>query len=98
MAVAQADQTRMDEQIVDDADLEAALEAREAAKEKAGFANKTYREAKTQAEAALEGQELADGDVIRVGRFRVEKKAVAGRSVAFDTSPSSRLTIRADKE
>jgi len=51
-----------DEQIIEDADLETALE-------------------------------LPEGGAARVGRFRITRTAVAGRSVTFDTKATSRVRI-----
>lgn len=97
MSVAVQDQAALDERVVEDADLEAALEARAAAKEKASFANKTAKEKDEQAKAALEELGIEEGAVVRVGRFRVEKRAVKPRSVSFETAASSQLRITADE-
>lgn len=78
----------------DDTNLEQLLDKREEKKTKRGAANKAFKEADEQAKARLEEFELADGEVARVGKYRIEKKATAARSVSFDTSPSSRLNIK----
>lgn len=96
MAVVEFPQVAIGEQIVEDADLEKALEDRQAAKERAGAAGKAYREADGVARGKL--GELVEGDVpVRVGRFVVYKSDVAARSVSFETDPTSRLNIRVDK-
>ena len=86
-------QLGMDEEIVEDEALEAALEAREKRKASAGAVQKLYQAADELAKAELTRLELEDGDVARVGRFRITKSAIPGRSVTFETKPSSRLRI-----
>jgi hypothetical protein len=41
--------------------------------------------------------ELADGQVIRIGRFRIEKKFRPARHVEFDSRASSAISIEPDK-
>ena len=86
------------ERTVEDADLEAALEAREAAKGRRGEAQKAFTKADEQAKAKLEGLELDDGSPVRIGRFVVTVKAQPGKSVSFETAPSERLQISLLKE
>ena len=96
MSVAAAPQIRIGELIVENDELEQALEKRQDMKERAGAAGKAYREADVVARAELE--KLVDGDEpVRVGRFIVSKSDVAARSVSFETDPTSRLNIRVDK-
>lgn len=77
----------------DDTNLEQLLDKREAAKEKRGKAQKAFKEEDDKVKARLSEFELADGEVARVGKYRIEKKALPPRSVSFDTDPSSRLNI-----
>ncbi len=91
MTVKARAQIELGEQIVENDELEAALEAREAAKVAAAAARKTYDEADTAAKAAIAELEL-DGPA-RCGRFQIRESEVAGRSVAFDTEPGTRLSI-----
>jgi hypothetical protein len=86
-------QTTIDEKVVENDKLEQALEEREKLKAKAGKARKDYAEADEWAKGLIGELRLDDGAAVRVGRFRVSRTAVAGRSVAFETQPSSRLTI-----
>jgi hypothetical protein len=86
-------QTGFDEEVFDDPELEQALEEREKRKASAGAVAKLYQAADELAKAELARLELEDGDVARVGRFRITKSAIPGRSVTFDTKPSSRLRI-----
>lgn len=86
-------QLGFDETPVSDPTLESALEERQAAKEALREVRSGYKQADTDAKREIEKQELPEGRVIRVGRFRVERKAVAAKHVSFDTDASSRLTI-----
>jgi hypothetical protein len=78
-----------------DADLEAALEARETIRLKRLDINKRYRQADESARGKLAEFELAVGEVARVGRFRIKKTMSTGREVAFVTEASERLFIKA---
>lgn len=93
MATTADAQTQIDEQIIDDAELEQALEDREIAKGKSGEARKKYKTMDDLVKGKLGDVGLEDGDVARVGRFRISKSAVSGRAVSFDTSPTSRVLI-----
>jgi hypothetical protein len=92
-AVRSIAQIGMDEQIVNDSALEDSLEQRQSAKQAAADARKAYSEANELTNAAIEKQELPDGMVIRVGRFRIERTYRPGRSVSFETQPGSRVKI-----
>lgn len=87
------DQLGFDEQTVEDPEVEAALEEREKRKASLGAVRKVYDEAHEAALAAVGRLELPEGGAARVGRFRVTRTAVAGRSVTFETKPSSRVRI-----
>lgn len=78
---------------VEDGDLIAALEKREKAKDAKKAVTAKYREAHDKVTGMLAGFELGDEEIVRVGRFRIKMSRVEGRSVAFDTSPSRRMTI-----
>ena len=97
MAVQDRPQTAMDERVIESAELEAALEAREAAKVKAREARSTFAEADESARGLIGALGLGEQPA-RVGRFRLVVRKVAARSVAFDTEPTSRVTITADRE
>ena len=97
MAVTPQPQTALGETLVEDADLEAALEQREKLKEASSRARKTFAEADEQAKSQIRGLELG-GTPARVGRFLIGEHDVAGRSVAFETEPSTRVSIRLLKE
>jgi hypothetical protein len=83
----------MDRDIEDDA-LEALLDRREDRKAEKSAATAAFKEVDDAVKARIGEFELADGEVARVGKYRIEKKATQGRSVSFDTAPSSRLQIK----
>lgn len=95
MPVTANPQISIAEQVVEDDELEAALEARERAKVAAGAAQKTYREHDETAKAMIRELELEPGALVRCGRFVVATTEVAARAVAFETSPTTRITIAA---
>lgn len=79
-----------------DADLEAALERREALREARLEAQRDYKAADDDAKRLIVGFELAVGEVARVGRFRIKKKRTAPREVSFETAGSERLEIKVE--
>lgn len=81
------------ERQVEDAALEAALESRYTLREERLALNKRFRESDVRAKTLLEGLELGEGAVVRVGRFLVTLRPVAPRSVSFDAEATSRLQI-----
>jgi hypothetical protein len=93
MAVTAKDQLATDERGIENDDLETALEEREKLKAQAGAVAKRYREADERAKGMLAEFQLTDGEVARCGRFRIAKRAIPGRAVAFETSPTSRIAI-----
>jgi hypothetical protein len=86
-------QQALDETLVDDAQLERALEEREKFKGKAAKARKDYAEADELAKGLATALEISDGQSVRVGRFRLSRRSIPSRAVSFETAPSSRLTI-----
>jgi len=97
MAVAAQPQIAIDERVVESPELEAALEAREVAKAAAGEARAALKAAHDKAVGLIGELELGEAPV-RVGRFRLTVRKVEARSVAFDTEPTTRLTITPDRE
>ena len=92
MAVQDRPQISIDERVIESAELEAALEAREVAKAAAGEARAAYAAANTLARGLIEALEL-DESPARIGRFRIVMRPVEARVVSFETSPTSRVTI-----
>ena len=89
----EVDQLALDEQVIDDDVLEAALEERQKRKDSLGAVRKIYEEAHEKAVAAIATLELPEGGAARVGRFRIARTAVPARSVTFETKASSRVRI-----
>lgn len=93
MAVKTDPQTSLYETVIDDPALEEKLEQRETLKGKARVAGKWFREKDEAVKADLGELDLADAPV-RIGRFVVARREVAGRSVSFETNPSARISIK----
>ena len=89
-------QLGMDEEIIEDDELEEALEAREAAKALLAGPKEIYAGADKLAKALIERADLPD--VARIGRFRITRSEVEARHVEFDTEPSERIAIAADAD
>lgn len=98
MATKAEGQLGMDERIVEDPEVEAALERRQTAKDQASAVRARYEEANVAAAAAIDGLNLAEGEVVRIGRFRVSRNSVPARSVAFETEATTRVSIVAAEE
>jgi hypothetical protein len=93
MAVKSKSQTSLEERLIDSADLEEALEEREKRNNSAKELRRQFREADERAKGLLAEHELQDGDTVRCGRFLITKAPVPGRTVSFETTPSSRVRI-----
>jgi hypothetical protein len=94
MARAQAnDQLAIDETVVTDAALEAALSRRLQANDNMAEVRGVFNRADTEARALIDKLGLELDDVIRVGRFRITRTMRQGRSVSFDTQPKERVSI-----
>ena len=91
-------QVGMDERVIEDSELEAALEERLSRKNSYSELQRQYGEADKRAKGLVEALGLSTGEVIRVGRFRIEKRATAGRAVSFETKPGSRISVSVDEE
>lgn len=91
-------QTALDERVVENAELERALEDREIAKGAAGEARKKFTTLDDLAKGKVNDLNLQDGEAVRIGRFRVAYRKVPAKSVAFETEPSERLTISTPKD
>ena len=81
------------DQAIKNGDLEAALEEREKRNNSRKELARQFKEAHEKVGLLLAPLDIKPGTTIRVGRFRITKSAVAGRSVAFDTEPTERLSI-----
>jgi hypothetical protein len=94
------DQVGMDESaVIDNPEVEQALEERQLKKEALAEHRLAYKNADKRAKSLIEGLTIADPDdeetptVVRVTRFRIIKRFVKGRSVTFETQPRIQLSI-----
>lgn len=91
-------QLATDEKVLEGAEaLEDALEKREQKKIVKRKVNKEFRDADNIVKGLIEPFQLAEGEVARVGRYRIEKRTVPGGARSFETSDSTRLIIKADE-
>lgn len=93
-------QTAMDERELDDAELarklEKALEDRQVAKGKAAEARKKQETMSGVVDDLLEEAGLEDGDVLRVGRFRIAQTNRPAEIRNFEVPEGHRRSIKAD--
>jgi hypothetical protein len=87
-------QASLYEDTVENADLEQALEEREKLKQRATAARKRYAEADEVAKGLAATISLDEERTVRVGRFLLARRTTSGRTVQFETGPTSRLSIR----
>lgn len=87
------DQDGLFDQVVENPDLEAALEEREKVRQDRAVVNSRWKDADTKAKNEIDELEIGEEAVVRCGRFRIKKSVTKGKSVAFETSDSSRTTI-----
>lgn len=90
-------QVGMDEVVLEDAELEAALEARLAASVAKAPHVARYVEADKAAKALVVSRVEVD-QVVRVGRFRIERKPTEARHVEFDAEAGDTVRIKADTD
>lgn len=93
MPTAVKEQLGFDEQVIEDDDVEKALEERLKRKNSLDAVRKVFDGADTAARAELQKLELPEGGVARVGRFRITHTVSTARSVAFETKSKSRIRI-----
>ena len=87
-------QTSIYETTIENPELEAALEVRDRERVKARDAKAAYKTADERAKGLAEGLDLGNGAPVRVGRFVLTRHTVEATEVHYETSPSTRLTIR----
>lgn len=93
MTIQRRDQLALDEQVIRDDELEAALELRQSSREKLAEMRKRFDLAHETASAEVAKLELPEGRAVRVGRFRITRTGIPARSVSFETKASSRVRI-----
>jgi hypothetical protein len=87
------EQTAFDEQVIEDEEIEAALEDREKKKASLDAVRKIYDGANEHAILKISELELPEGGAARVGRFRITRQAIPAGHREFDTKASSRIRI-----
>jgi hypothetical protein len=97
-ALAAVPQLSTDERVLESPALEEALDTREKRKNSMRELRRQFKEADERARALIGEFDLQDGEIGRIGKYRIEKKVTPARTVSFETDPKSRITIKADKE
>jgi hypothetical protein len=87
------DQLGMDEELIENPDVEAALVARQELANARRSLNKDFKKAHQKAIALLELIELPEDGAVRIGRFRVTNRFVVAAHREFDTSDRSQISI-----
>lgn len=87
------EQLAFDERIVEDKELEAALEKHLRAKDDRAEINLRVKNARATVDGELARHPLEVDETIRVGRFRITKSRKGGGHVEFDTAPSESIRI-----
>ncbi len=98
MAVKQQEQASFEEELLEDADLEAVLNQRQTLKEAAATAHGAFVDKDEEARGRVAGFELPTGKVLRCGAFRLSTTSVPAGHRSFDTKPRTRISIRHVKE
>jgi hypothetical protein len=93
MAVSQKEQLGIDERVLDDPELERALEEREKAKAGKNEAARTFNTKDEVVKNRLEELDIEVDEPVRIGRYVCSRTKVAAKSVAFDTAETTRLAI-----
>lgn len=93
MAISDDPQQGLFDRVVEDGDLISALEEREKRNKSRKAVTAKYREQHEKVVEMLAVFALGDEEVVRAGRFRIKMSRREGQSVAFETSPSRRMTI-----
>lgn len=92
-AAAAQPQTTLYETVIDDGELESALEARERLRVKKGEITKEFKSADEVAKAKINELDLGLDANVRIGRFVVGLRKIEGGVVTFEKNPSTRLRI-----
>jgi len=98
MAPRRQPQTAIYETTLEDPELEEALKTRHSMGDRRSTANHNFKVADDRARKLIAAKDLGDGVTVRVGDFLISQKPVAGRSVSFETEPTTRVRIKPIKE
>lgn len=91
--VADENQIGMDEELIENPDVEAALIERQSRKDALKSVKRRYKDAHDAAVGLLKMIELPEDGAVRIGRFRITNRFVAGGHREFDTSDRSQISI-----
>lgn len=91
-------QLGLDEKVVEDAALLAALEERQAAWAAKGAAALAFKKLHDEVSSRIERMDLGVDTAVRVGRFRITKTATEGGHREFDVNPGERVTIKLSED
>ena len=87
------EQTSLAEKIVEDPELEAALESRQKLREQRKDLNRKIRDAEGAAQTKIDALELGIEAPVRVGRFVLTLKQTDAKDVSFTRGGGTRLQI-----
>lgn len=93
MPVADTPQTSIYETTIDNDVVEAALEQREAHRQKKSEANALFKEADDRVKAAIANLDLGQDAPVRIGRFVITRTMTKAKSVSFETDAKVRYRI-----
>ena len=94
MGVSSDPQTRIDERTIDSPELLEALDKRAEARGRKREAQSELDLRHAEVLAELEKHGLSEGDVVRIGTYRITKtKPTDSKTVTFETTPASRVMI-----
>jgi hypothetical protein len=97
-ALVEVSQLGMDEKQIEDPELEAALTQWNAKRDAAALARQDADKVKAVVVAMAEKLDIGTGAVVRVGRWRIERKIRAGRDVSFHTEAKDHLTFHLEDD
>lgn len=87
------EQIGLEDKFIEDPDVVQVLEEREELKAAKKKATKEYNDKHAAAKDRIEKLAIPIGGAVRVGRFRLERTPVAGRSVSFEIAETTRVAI-----
>lgn len=87
-------QTALDEKVIDDSELEKALDDRERAKGAKAEATSVFKTKDDVVKGKLDDLGLEVGQVARIGRFRIEKRQTESSHVEFERGGGEKLSIK----
>lgn len=94
MSTETIEQLALDEVVITDTEAEDALEDRHRAAAALKPVRQAYKAADEAAKFAVARHPIPPDGAVRIGRFRITNRVVAGNSVAFDTEERTQLDIK----